>query len=195
MRTYRSHSFTYIPPHEKRIIQPVRMCPQRPQGQRGHEMKRYRVSRQVRWQIKMSLQGKCVSCGRECGLSPYRNRCLNCGRKRTQANRRLQGTRPWKPGGPGRPPLEYITPKQGNLMFPPPNVLRFELTNGVAGKDKKPVVFYESEGMLRRFSPVRLSRTGLRVESRERWPRLKEGFPQLPFYSVTSLFNVSQALT
>ena len=63
------------------------------------------ISRQRRWQLKRKSEGKCGYCGIG-SLNFYRDRCDECQSQLRESERRKAGSQPWRPGGPGRPPLD-----------------------------------------------------------------------------------------
>jgi hypothetical protein len=54
--------------------------------------------------------GFCVSCGSERNL--FARHCDSCHTKIRDRNRRRHGHSAWKPGRPGRQPLDYVMPKE-----------------------------------------------------------------------------------
>ena len=61
------------------------------------------VSRQRKSQLRAAKRGQCIRCGgRPLETS---NHCRECAEKIRLRTRQRQGNKPWKPGGPGRPPL------------------------------------------------------------------------------------------
>lgn len=67
-----------------------------------------KISRQLAWQRKQRKDGRCWRCGSEMGKSPYKV-CVVCAEADRRRQRKKDGTRPWKPGGRGRPPI--VPPK------------------------------------------------------------------------------------
>ncbi len=62
------------------------------------------MSRQSDYQQRHRVQGLCKQCTNPVYLGgALCERCLLNSRKR---NRKRQGVKPWRPGGPGRPPLD-----------------------------------------------------------------------------------------
>ena len=64
------------------------------------------LSRQLRWKIIKFRSFSCINCGQSRGDSPYKRMCTVCGETRKKARRRKLGSKAWKPGRPGRPPLK-----------------------------------------------------------------------------------------
>ena len=62
-------------------------------------------SAQLLWQTKQFIAGNCVTCGKPRGDSPFKRKCIACGKKTTQRARKKLRGKYWVPGGPGRPPL------------------------------------------------------------------------------------------
>lgn len=63
-------------------------------------------SRQRKWQLDKKLLGLCVCCGLpKDGTSA--NYCPRCAKRYRDNIRAKRGCQPWKPGGPGRMPLEW----------------------------------------------------------------------------------------
>ena len=63
------------------------------------------LSRQMRYKVIRFRLGQCINCGNERGDSPYKRLCKQCGFVRRKARRQKMGSRAWKAGSPGRPPL------------------------------------------------------------------------------------------
>lgn len=63
-------------------------------------------SRQLRWQWKKKAQGLCRICGRP-AVTPS-GLCQEHLEDIRVLNRVLRGCKPWKPGGPGRPPFKSL---------------------------------------------------------------------------------------
>lgn len=53
------------------------------------------------WKAK----GLCLRCGHSRGKSPFKSVCGFCGFYLRLRQRQTQKSKPWKKGGPGRPPL------------------------------------------------------------------------------------------
>mgnify|MGYP000985983833 CR=1 FL=1 len=66
------------------------------------------MSRQSAWQAKMKAAGKCPACSKPRGAGVY---CDDCAQKRAAAARARGNFRPWRPGSPGRRPLNYVPPE------------------------------------------------------------------------------------
>lgn len=60
------------------------------------------VSRQRAWQLARVLEGNCAKCGK--ARNQYGTLCDRCHTRLLVYKRKLQGNKPWTPGGPGRPP-------------------------------------------------------------------------------------------
>lgn len=63
-------------------------------------------SRQLQWQHKQIRLNNCVICGQPRGDSRSVARCMGCLRRFRLQQRKKVACNPWRPGGPGRPPLE-----------------------------------------------------------------------------------------
>jgi len=63
------------------------------------------ISRQLAWQRRQVALGRCRVCGgeRDSGGTTI---CAPCRIERRAKARLREGTRPWEPGRPGRPPTE-----------------------------------------------------------------------------------------
>lgn len=65
-----------------------------------------RKAASVRLIAKRTANGKCLDCGGDRGGNPIR--CDECLKGQARANRersrRVEGWKPWRPGGKGRPP-------------------------------------------------------------------------------------------
>ncbi len=61
------------------------------------------VSRQRKWQIKQTAAGNCEKCGQKLNL--YKKHCDVCAEKHRAYTRKVRGSKAWRQGGPGRPPL------------------------------------------------------------------------------------------
>lgn len=59
---------------------------------------------QARWQSKKMAAGECAACGLPRGDSLSDRHCAVCHGKATERKRAAGGFKPWRPGGPGRPP-------------------------------------------------------------------------------------------
>ena len=59
-------------------------------------------TRQRKWQLRMRLEGRCHDCGKP--KLPNDLRCLPHYLRNQQRARLASGSKPWKPGGSGRPP-------------------------------------------------------------------------------------------
>ncbi len=62
------------------------------------------LSRQRVWQLKKAAEGLCTNCGRI--PVPGKRRCVLCLKQAHMSKRKANGYKPWKEGGPGRPPME-----------------------------------------------------------------------------------------
>lgn len=67
--------------------------------------RRYTRARQRRVQ----REGRCIQCGK--GPLETKNHCAGCAEKQRVHVRNVRGSKPWQPGGPGRPPL-YLNTKR-----------------------------------------------------------------------------------
>ena len=65
------------------------------------------MERRKRWKVIRFRMGLCANCGEARGDSPYTRICLNCGEEKKRKRRKKLGSRPWKPGCPGRPPVLF----------------------------------------------------------------------------------------
>lgn len=54
---------------------------------------------------QLKASGKCVSCGAARGGSQSTSCCRGCLLRERRRSRKRLGCKPWRPGGPGRPPL------------------------------------------------------------------------------------------
>lgn len=63
------------------------------------------LSRQRRYQVIRYREGNCVNCGDPRGTSKFKRLCEDCGESRKDLRRKKLGSKPWKAGSPGRPPL------------------------------------------------------------------------------------------
>ena len=61
------------------------------------------VSHQRKSQLRAVKAGRCSNCFK--GPLETANHCRQCAERNRRLARRLTGSKPWKPGGPGRPPL------------------------------------------------------------------------------------------
>ena len=63
-----------------------------------------KISRQLAWQRRKIAQGLCMTCGKGKigGNSP--RICDACHEKRLDIEQHVFHCKPWRPGGPGRPP-------------------------------------------------------------------------------------------
>lgn len=68
------------------------------------------MSRQSEWMAARVAAGKCKFCGKPRGDSPSKVLCRPCSKQSRNYVRRKAGCKPWRPGGPGRPPKQ--TPKE-----------------------------------------------------------------------------------
>ncbi len=66
------------------------------------------LPRQKKWKIIRFRMGCCVNCGDERGDSPFKRVCNACGEARKKKRRRKLGSKAWKAGSPGRPPLKAV---------------------------------------------------------------------------------------
>lgn len=60
-------------------------------------------SRQARWQAARVAEGRCAQCGAR--RRHYPRLCDPCAMAVRRRNRERAGNSPWRPGGPGRPPI------------------------------------------------------------------------------------------
>jgi len=67
------------------------------------------VSRQRVWQLQRTAEGLC----QQCGVNPRSEHstafCVECQDSNRERNRKRIGSQPWRPGGPGRPPIGLLT--------------------------------------------------------------------------------------
>ena len=57
------------------------------------------------WRMRQASAGRCPKCGRsDDGGGAL---CRGCRKKNRELNRRKTGSSPWRPGGRGRPPMEW----------------------------------------------------------------------------------------
>ena len=61
------------------------------------------ASRQARWQAARVAEGCCAQCGKR--RRHYPRLCDVCAMAVRRRNRERAGNSPWRPGGPGRPPI------------------------------------------------------------------------------------------
>ena len=61
------------------------------------------LSRQRRWQLARIAEGRCAHCGKP--RRHYPTICDQCALARRRRHRLRAGSKPWKPGGAGRPPV------------------------------------------------------------------------------------------
>ena len=85
-------------PHGKRANEACAKCPK----------EREFYSPQRLWQAKQYALGNCINCGQVRAGSPYRKKCKACGAKPAMWARKRVGSKRWKKGGPGRPPLTEV---------------------------------------------------------------------------------------
>lgn len=64
------------------------------------------LTRQQRYKVMQYRRGECINCGKPRGTSPFKRVCLTCGNERRAKLRKKRGSRAWKRGGPGCPPLK-----------------------------------------------------------------------------------------
>ncbi len=63
------------------------------------------MTRQKRYKVVRYRLGLCINCGDLREGSPFKKVCNKCGEDRKKKRRRKLGSKPWKAGAPGRPPL------------------------------------------------------------------------------------------
>ena len=63
------------------------------------------LTRQMRYKVIRYRLGQCINCGEARGDSPYKRLCQPCGKNSRKARRQKAGSKAWKAGSPGRPPL------------------------------------------------------------------------------------------
>jgi hypothetical protein len=64
-----------------------------------------KISRQRTAQLRAIARGMCAQfCGRP--RQATNQRCRECQIRASASKRRRMGCMPWRPGGPGRPPME-----------------------------------------------------------------------------------------
>ena len=80
------------------------MPPDKPKKTKKKPAAKPKVSRQLAWQREQTKAGKCWRCAQPLGKSPY-STCVPCAEADRKRKRKEEGSRPWKPGGRGRPPL------------------------------------------------------------------------------------------
>ena len=66
------------------------------------------MSRQSDYQQRHRVQGLCTQCTNPVYMGSAL--CETCLRDARKSNRKRQGTRAWRPGGPGRPPIDSKQP-------------------------------------------------------------------------------------
>lgn len=66
------------------------------------------MSRQKRYKVIRFRLGLCVNCGDERGGSVFKRFCKKCGENKKKKRRKKLGSKPWKAGSPGRPPLQVV---------------------------------------------------------------------------------------
>ena len=66
------------------------------------------IDRRLRYKIKMFRAGRCVNCGTKRKDSLFKRLCMACGNAARNTRRKRLGTKPWKQGAPGRPPLRVL---------------------------------------------------------------------------------------
>lgn len=64
------------------------------------------MSRSKRYKVIQFRLGNCINCGSPRKGSSYLRHCETCGDGRKKKRRKKLGSRPWKIGKPGRPPLK-----------------------------------------------------------------------------------------
>lgn len=74
-------------------------------------------TRQHTWQLKKIQENHCTICGKDKGDSEYRFYCMGCGVKQRIRARKKKKYKPWRPGGPGRPPFQ-IKEEEDDLQLP-----------------------------------------------------------------------------
>lgn len=67
-----------------------------------------KMTRQKRYKVVRFRMGLCVNCGDKRGESPFKRVCEDCGESKKTRSRRKLGSKPWKLGSPGRPPLAVL---------------------------------------------------------------------------------------
>jgi hypothetical protein len=82
-----------------RVADPVDRFPRWTAGRR-----RRAVSRQYRWQLQRVARGLCGQCGRR-PLAHYPRLCDPCALEHRRRKQTRGGSKPWHPGGRGRPPI------------------------------------------------------------------------------------------
>jgi hypothetical protein len=73
------------------------------------------LSRQKRYKIIRFRLGDCINCGDPRGDSPFKRVCEACGEERKKLRRKKLGSKAWKPGSPGRPPLKASQSENDSL--------------------------------------------------------------------------------
>ena len=66
------------------------------------------LDRRLRYKIKMYRQARCINCGAKRKDSLFKRLCAACGNDARTTRRKRLGTKPWKEGSPGRPPLRVM---------------------------------------------------------------------------------------
>lgn len=64
-----------------------------------------KMTRQKRYKVIRFRLGNCINCGDPRENSVFSKLCTTCGEARKKKRRRKLGSKAWKPGSPGRPPL------------------------------------------------------------------------------------------
>ena len=62
-------------------------------------------SPQILYRARRLAEGRCVNCGGERAGSPYKTCCVECGGLPAKRRRARLGSKRWKAGKRGRPPL------------------------------------------------------------------------------------------
>jgi len=65
-----------------------------------------------RWRAKNFGLGKCITCGKDKGSSPYLRICTACANRHKKRRRKTNGSVAWVAGSPGRPPLYAVARKE-----------------------------------------------------------------------------------
>jgi len=66
------------------------------------------MSRQQRYKVVRYRLGECINCSSPRGESPFKRLCMSCGEERKKLRRKKLGSKAWRPGSPGRPPLKSL---------------------------------------------------------------------------------------
>jgi hypothetical protein len=74
------------------------------------------MPRSLRYKVIRFRLFCCVNCGKPRKASPYLRLCQNCGDDKKRKRRKKMGSKAWRKGAPGRPPLKAShNEKQENL--------------------------------------------------------------------------------